>query len=616
MQKIRTLALLLSAVMLCSTLASCNNNSTVTDDITSEYTLDTPPPDTAEETVAEEETNNYVNADFSVPGGFCWEDTQLTLVPEGPGDLSSVKITYTLNGDEPTFQDTVYSEPIDLFASADSVCVRAACYTSQGELLGRIKTNTYIKTQPGRFTTPVVSIVSDNEFLYNEDSGIITHPTMSGKEWERPCHVEFFTSSGEEMVSQDAGLRLFGGSTRTLYQKSFRLVARKTGYYDEMKYNGSGSFDYPFFENRAVIAGANAGQLLERYDRLVLRNGGNDSLQHISQDSDSPTLTRDYSANMFALKYAPDVPAQSSKFVTVYLNGQYYGILDMKEDINDDYFANLYGIEDKNAVTVVKSELDTTRKCEKHEDPLECRFCGTWFYYEVDNGDENALSELDEIYNMISGATLDTYADVYAQLGQKLDIENFMQYTALNLFICNTDWPHNNVRLWKYSGEPIEGNEYTDGKWRFTMRDTDFAFGRYSSGDNPELYTLADTDNFNFTLGAFYGDYNYFADYGDPLYTKSILNFCLKNSEFKTAFEKYCLSLVSDEAINDLTEIMKSAKAEIKSEIPYHITRWADTLSRNMNNRKWDKACNNMQKWIQPRKQSFSEYLSECLSNY
>ncbi len=63
MQKIRTLALLLLAVILFSTLASCNSNSTVNTDGTSEYTLDTPPPDTAEETAGKEETNNYVNAD-------------------------------------------------------------------------------------------------------------------------------------------------------------------------------------------------------------------------------------------------------------------------------------------------------------------------------------------------------------------------------------------------------------------------------------------------------------------------------------------------------------------------------------------------------------------------
>ncbi len=629
MKNTSILSLLLAFAMCVPMLASCSKDEKQTDiNETTEYTQDMPPPDGSETTeniqditsqdAALPEDNvtesKYVNADFSVPGGFYGEEKELLLsLPENAPE--GTEIRYTTDGNEPNTQSLLYTEGIKVCTDGSSVCVRAACYSADGVLLGRIKTNTYIGCADGRFSTAVVSIVTDSENLYGPN-GIITNPTQSGKAWERPCHVEMFKSNGEEMISQDAGLRLFGGSSRTLEQKSFRLVARKTGYYDETKYNGSGSFDYPFFENRKILAGQYAKDTLARYDRLVLRNGGNDSLQHIAQDPNSPTLLRDCSANAFALKYAPAVAAQASCFVTVYLNGQYYGILDMKEDINDDYFANLYGIEDKNAVTVVKSELDTSRKCEQHDDSGSCRFCGVWFYYEVDNGDVNALSELEELYGMINQATDRTYDRVYKTVSEKIDLENFIQYTALNLFLANNDWPHNNVRLWKYSGTPVEGNPYTDGKWRFTVRDTDFAMGRYSSGNPIEVYTLADSDSLNLMLGTFYGKYKYKDDYGDPLYIKGIMNFCLKNAEFKTAFETYCRSLMTEQAQDDLTDIIKAAQRAVEKEIPYHLNRWEYTVSYGMTAEQWNISCMKMRRWIKPRVESFSEYLSECLSNY
>ena len=126
----------------------------------------------------------------------------------------------------------------------------------------------------------------------------------------------------------------------------------------------------------------------------MLRNGGNDSILNRAQDGDNASMIRDAAVNNFAVKYAPAVATQASTFAAVYLNGEYYGILDMKEDIDEDYISNLYGIEDKENVTVVKSELDIKRECDgTHDENIPCgRFCGAWFYYDGDRlgqGKEN-----------------------------------------------------------------------------------------------------------------------------------------------------------------------------------------------------------------------------------
>ena len=44
----------------------------------------------------------------------------------------------------------------------------------------------------------------------------------------------------------------------------------------------------------------------------------------------------------------------------------------------------------------------------------------------------------------------------------------------------NEDWPGNNQKVWRYTGEYDEENKYTDGRYRFLLYDTEFSFGLYA----------------------------------------------------------------------------------------------------------------------------------------
>lgn len=120
--------------------------------------------------------------------------------------------------------------------------------------------------------------------------------------------------------------------------------------------------------------------MLDKYDSFILRNGGNDSLLHTAVDPTNATLLRDGVVNNFAQTWAPAVDCSLSRFAVVYINGAYYGLLDMRENLNEDYVKRVYGVDDAD-VAVIKSELDTTRHCELHANGGACRFamCGsTW----------------------------------------------------------------------------------------------------------------------------------------------------------------------------------------------------------------------------------------------
>lgn len=599
-------ALLLAALMLGTSGCSSEKNNTAQEtaggaekETTAAVQADT----------AEQEYTGYISPVFSVEGGFIAEPSELTISLPANAPKGSF-ITFTTDGSEPGIKSKRYSSPIRIGA-ADATIVRAVCFDGEGKQISHIETSSYIKAAPDRFNTLVVSLVTDDKNLYG-GTGIIDHPRNSGKDWERPCHVEIFEQNGTRVISQDAGIRIFGGSSRVLPQKSFRLIARKDGYYDELKYNGKGSFEYPFFEGRTILAGENAGQPVLKYDRLVLRNGGNDSIQATAADPTAMTLTRDAVANAFIAANSDKVAYQSSRFAAVYLNGEYYGILDLKEDINDNYMRNLYGVEEDN-VTVIKSELDTSRHCEIHDNGGSCRFDDVWFFYEVDDGDESELTEYENTCReaiAALGGSEEELAAAYDKLGEKVDLDSFLEYTALCLYMCNTDWPHNNLRVWRYTGPAVEGNPYTDGKWRYTARDLDFCFGRYECLVLPEIYTMADMDNISFTLGNYkHGGYEYDGNYPDSLYLQGMLALCLHNDGFRERFISYCEKLCSDEAKESLKAIMDGYAAQIENEIPYHIDCWDGTISGDYTADIWKKNTEDMKEWADERPDYFRQYL-------
>ncbi|MBQ8640631.1 MAG: CotH kinase family protein [Clostridia bacterium] len=549
---------------------------------------------------------------FTYPGGLYDGDETLLLeltpsspLPEG------YKIFFTSNGQEPTKRHDEYSHSFPLLAKNTSITIRAACFDPEGNRVGPIITQTYIRSRDGRFAGMTLAAVTATEADLNGSKGIFANPTMSGKEWERPAHIEIINADGEKVIDQNGGIRVFGGSSRTLPQKSLRLVARKDGYYDASKYNGKGSFAVPLFSGRLIEDGTEEGILLEKYDRFVLRNGGNDSLQATAADPLRMNLLRDNVSNTFAAAVAPAVTVQHSRMAAVFLNGEYYGILDMKEDVNDNYIRNVYGLPDKDNVTVIKSELDTTLHCQNHGNGAECRFCDVWFFYEVDDGDPAELDVLTGLLQNVQSGKAD-YSDVEAAF----DMDSLIQYYALNLYLSNTDWPHNNVRIWRYNGDAIDGIGITDGKWRFSLRDMDFTMGRYDCLVLPEIDTSADVDTFRRCLGNYWAGESYDDLYPDSLLLQSLLDCCLQNDAFRTRFTEYCRTLAAGASRDLLLSMIDTAAADIRSELPYHLERWAGTYDGGYTMENWEAQVENMKQFVNERPAYFLAQLDAAMARY
>ncbi len=608
---------ILASVMLLSACTGTNppadtepESDTVAETVTSVETDAT----TEEETVPEDNTSTD-SISFSHKGGVYTSAVTVELTaPEGQ------TIRYTTDGSVPTRRSDKYSKAITV--DKDALTLRAACFDDSDNMVGNVVTNTYVIADAKTSTLYTVMISVDEDDL---DDMIADY----SEKIERPAHVEIVTPDGETIISQDAGLRLFGGSSRSLQQKSFKLIARKTGYFGEdAAYAGQGTFRYALFPERVVKAGEKAGQVLDRYDSFILRNGGNDSLLHTACNPEDATLIRDGLANNFAADVAEALEYSYSQYAVVYVNGEYYGLLDMRENLNEDFVKRVWGVLDDDVV-VIKSELDTGRHCSDHSNGGACRYCGVWFYYETDDNQnaENTLNEwikfCKEIVSKVNASEAE-YNAAYKKLEENVDLEGLKEWYALSLYLCNTDWPHNNVKLWKYTGEPVDGIAITDGKWRFMTRDMDMTMGRYSRPElTSDLDSRASVDSFWRTLGNYIPAYhNIYSDsgetklYPDSLYLQGLFAFCMKNDAFRAEFAAYCRELISKENQTLLDEHYDALVDQVTPEISKHIDRWSHAIGSGYTSRDWTRARLSLTDFMKKRPAKFEEYLNLCLSMY
>ncbi len=317
---------------------------------------------------------------FSHPAGFYASSFWLTLSTSHPDDV----IHYTLDGSEPTTQSAIYHDPLFV---PDTRVVRALAYNPI-YLPGQSSTATFIIGNDHDIA--VVSLATDPENLFDPVTGIY-HDNNIWEDWERPIHVEFFDTDDTSGFSLEAGVKIYGGWTRTLPQKSLAIFARES--------YGFGEIDYPIFPALDFT----------KFESFVLRNSGNDW---------QVTMMRDELMTGLADDLGVDV--QASRPAAVYINGEYWGLYYIREKLNERYIESHYGV---NPDSLDLLELEGV--------PLA----------------GNAMN----YSNLINFIENNPPADPanYQHIRSQMDVENFMTYEIAQIFFCNTDWPGNNIKYWR-----------------------------------------------------------------------------------------------------------------------------------------------------------------------
>lgn len=348
---------------------------------------------------------------FSAMGGLYAAGETLELTIEAP---EGVHVYYTLDSSDPTRDSALYTGPITL---NKTTVVRAAAF-------GADLYPSYIETQSYLFglshTVRVVSVVSDPEGLFSDETGIMAlgsngnpEPPYTGanfwKEWERSGHVEIFETDGNTLISQGCAVRLQGANSRARPQKALCLTARMT-------YDDDNRFRAELFSERNYT----------EYQSFILRAGGQDGVKTRIRDTVIDELAAD--AGVFY---------QESELCVVYLNGEYWGQYDMREKTNRFSIADFEGLEDPDGISIVRN----------HE--------------QVIRGSDSTYRALMQYIGEHPEAT---DADI-SHVESVVDLDNYMGWISVMMYSGNQDVGVRRYRV-----------DNGDGLWRWVIFDMDWAF--------------------------------------------------------------------------------------------------------------------------------------------
>ncbi len=466
-------------LILLAMLASCG--TAVSDPVSQEDLAILTEADTADEIAVSHPAGIYVTGEQPQSITFSY-DTALTL-------------RYTTNNSTPTSESAEYTGPVELryTKTSDTVSytsiLRAALFDGEN-MVSEVHSYSWIHTYAGRFDLPVMVVITDDENLYSDEKGILVsgktykdalrygNPTgwvqpqtatnyyMGGIEWERPCTYSLFDLNGQLQYSLNCGVRVNGGYQRAQNRKSLKFFARRTYTPDQ------GKFEYSFWSGYRTADGTP----VSTSDTVLYRSGSN---------NEPDTVFNTPFALSLLTRTSLDAPANQP--TVEYLNGKYNGVFVQQEDYDLDYFEVHYGVpEDK--ITTLNGIIAT------RED-----YAG-WY---LDDGCDAEYKEFLRLAKWILRTDMKVQEN-YDLLCTMFDMENFIQYIAYNAFLANGDWPHNNLRAWRYNGDGYyetqpddpaslyhpENEGVFDGRWRFMCKDLDLSmnFGGMDASSNPYDY--------------------------------------------------------------------------------------------------------------------------------
>ena len=403
------------------------------------------------------------------------------------------EIYYRIGGGKPNSASTKYNDAI----SIDSNTVVRFFAQSENKYDSEIFTQTFIIESEKQL--PSVFVAMNPDDLFHASYGIYAEGNNFFF-WEREHNISLLENA-QTQFQLDAGIAISGGSTRNNPQKSFNIKTKA-------KY-GSKKLNFPLFEDSQR----------DEYEGFRLRISGNDNDRVMFRDALMHELI-DTTFN-FTQNYRP---------VVLFLNGEYWGIYNIREKHDPHYFKEKYDIE-------IQDLIDQTGGA---------KIGDTLFYGQIkEYFKENNLQE----------------TAVYDSALQLIDVNNFMDYYIAQIFYANSDWLDNNTKVFREQ----------NGKMKWAIFDTDLGFAFAPRWGHPGG---VDHNTLRWALNCCEEP-----DLHNSPKSTLIFRGFMENGEFRKRFLtrfNYHLNhtFCSDRVLAKIEEMA----ARIESEIPLQCLRWVDEI--------------------------------------
>ncbi|WP_306640395.1 CotH kinase family protein [Sanyastnella coralliicola] len=260
-------------------------------------------------------------------------------------------------------------------------------------------------------TIDVISIVADPLEL----SGWFGINKKPHDQQRIACRFEIpnrdFSSAGQLMVH----------APNQNQQRSYRITAKAA--------HGPATFHHSLFPNKEI----------DEINSFVLRTGGDDGI------NTGGLGLRDLLATQIALAVNPDLIRSAGTPTITYLNGEYYGIHNLRARFDQDYL-KAHGDFD----------LYIERDAKSHS---------TYIY----GGEQDSIAwhQLDMLaHDILSGERLPQ------EMTRHFESDQIIDYFILEIYSGNQDWLTNNMRFVR---------DANTKRWRPIVNDLDWGFGRFNN---------------------------------------------------------------------------------------------------------------------------------------
>ena len=424
---------------------------------------------------------------FSDQGRVTTSNTTINLKLSLPEDApEGAVIRYTTDGSEPKASSPKYTSTIKI---TSTTAIRAKVFCN-GWLSPMSTAQSYI-FHPREMTTPIFSIQTDDKYLNDAAIGLFANNNSKedkkDHDWRRPVNIEFFPAEGEESAFNQLGeTRIQGGQSRSNALKSMVFYANKRFEPDHKQ------FVYEFFPDQKPG--------VTKFKSFSLRDGGNDFGDLYFRDA---IIQRTMASHT-------DLDWQACRTAVLYLNGEYMGMLNIRERSNaDNVFSNYDGLEDIDMVEISHEKVNNVDQ----------------FIEELKEGTSDFYDAFKAFYSE-KGHTK-------AEYEEWIDVDEYLSVMVMNLFYGNIDFPGNNFVLWRPNDDDTKSG--LPKKFRVIVKDTDFGLGLYGR-----------QNSYN-TIDLLYNPSNYPNDnwaFSEPA-TRLIKNM-LENEDLRDMFIDKCCVFMGD----------------------------------------------------------------------
>jgi CotH kinase protein/Fn3 associated/Lamin Tail Domain/Secretion system C-terminal sorting domain len=348
---------------------------------------------------------------FSVASGIKSASFNVSITnPNGAGS----SVYYTLDGEDPGTNSILYNgTAINVF---QNTVLKATAFVS-GKMPSTTTNASYLFGLS--HTTPILSLITDPDNLFGPN-GNFDNPF---NDWLKAAYVECFDSTAAHtlLFAQHTGMIQDGGAggSRSQPQRSFKL---------DMSHSvvGDGVLNYGIIPDRPKRT---------KYSKLYLRNGSNQFLKYPIKDA----------AQVRMMAGETNCTYSAWRPMTVYINGEYWGLYELREKLDAEYYKLLD--------TASTSSIDIISQS---------------YYYdnEIRSVAGNPVDTFAANYNAFNALNPNS-VNYWDSADQYFDLIYYADYIIGQSWMGNVDWPQNNIKMYR--------SNKTKNRYRFTIIDQELS---------------------------------------------------------------------------------------------------------------------------------------------